>query len=40
MLGEGLGITGSRLANEYSCAHGARMNFGDLTPMADAKPWV
>ncbi len=26
--GEGLRVS----ANEYSCAHGAQINFGDLTP--------
>jgi hypothetical protein len=26
--GGGCGV----LANEYSCAHGAQINFGDLTP--------
>jgi hypothetical protein len=29
----GVGLRGLRLsANEYSCAHGAQINFGDLTP--------
>jgi hypothetical protein len=27
----GWGVTGVS-ANEYSCAHGAQINFGDLTP--------
>ncbi len=26
------GGVGGGLANEYSCAHGAQLNFGDLTP--------
>jgi hypothetical protein len=31
---EGMGKGGLRgvSANEYSCAHGAQINFGDLTP--------
>ncbi len=29
--GEGV-VAGSQPANEYSCAHGAQINFGDLTP--------
>jgi len=31
MRGRGLGVVGAS-ANEYSCAHGAQINFGDLTP--------
>jgi hypothetical protein len=35
MLGEGVdceGVDCGVSANEYSCAHGAQINFGDLTP--------
>jgi hypothetical protein len=39
MLGEGLGVACKVSANECSCAHGAQMNFEDLTPMAGAKAW-
>ncbi len=30
--GEGGGGVGAVTANDYSCAHGAQINFGDLTP--------
>jgi hypothetical protein len=29
--GEGVGLRGLSSINEYSCAHGAQINFGDLT---------
>jgi hypothetical protein len=32
MRGDGGGGGCGVLANEHSCAHGAQMNFGDLTP--------
>ncbi len=36
MRGEGVGCEVS--ANEYSCARGAQINFGDLTSVADPDP--
>jgi hypothetical protein len=37
----GGGVGGLRVsANEYSCAHGAQINFGDLTPWSIVNLWV
>jgi hypothetical protein len=34
MRGEGGWVVlWGRIANEYSCSHGAQKNFGDLTPL-------
>jgi len=32
MQERGVGVAEYQQANEYSCAHGAQINFGDLTP--------